>query len=273
MSLFTDPVAETTLKLYTSNLKRLNGGVIPSSPAFLKKTEDIQAIIDKYATNTKKSYYITIVSYLKGKKVPKKTLQYYYDRMTNSNKEYFESSGLKTPKQEANWISWNDVVAHYKTLKPGTLEHLLLSLYVLTPPRRSKDYYLMKVVPEYSESMDKAFNYLDWKEKKFIFNNYKTQGKYGEQTLDIPPELWDVLSQMKLKKKFEPFFLLNKEGKQLAENGITRILNKCFGKKISSSMLRNIYLTDRFGEVEKDKQEISEAMGTSKDMIGKVYAK
>jgi len=273
MELFQDKIADSTLKLYTSNLKRLNGGVIPKSPTFLKKTEDIQAIIDKYAPNTKKSYYITIVSYLKGKKVPKKTSDYYYDKMINSNKEYLETSNQKTPKQEENWLSWNEVIAHYKTLKPGTLEYLILSLYVLTPPRRSKDYYLMKVVPEHDESMDKAFNYLDWKEKKFIFNNYKTQGAYGAQTLDIPPELWDVLSQFKLKKKFEPFFLLNKEGKQLAENGITRILNKSFGKNISSSMLRNIYLTDRFGEVEKDKQRISEGMGTSKDMIGKVYTK
>jgi integrase len=273
MELFTDPIAETTLKLYTSNLKRLNGGVLPKGPAFLKKTDDIQAIIDKYATNTKKSYYITIVSYLKGKKVPKKTSQYYYDKMTNSNKEYLETSSQKTPKQEANWMNWEDIVAHYKTLKPGTLEHLLLSLYVLIPPRRSKDYYLMKVVPEYNESMDKAFNYLDWKEKKFIFNNYKTQGKYGAQVVDIPPELWEVLSQMKLKKKFEPFFLLNKDGKQLAENGITRILNKCFGKKISSSMLRNIYLTDKYGDVDKEMDKDSTAMGTSKRMVTTVYAK
>jgi hypothetical protein len=76
-----------------------------------------------------------------------------------------------------------------------------------------------------------------------------------------------------MKGNFEPFFLLQKDGKRLADNGITRILNKSFGKNISSSMLRNIYLTSKYGETEKAMDKDSAAMGTSKQMISQVYTK
>jgi len=267
-------LTENTIKLYTSNLKRLNNGVVPTSATFLKDTEKIQGIIDKYATNTKKSYYITIVSYLKDKKVPKKTLKFYTDKMMELNQQFREHSGEKTAKQEENWMSWSDVLARYKELDPKSLEHLVLSLFVLQPPRRSKDFFLMKIVPKYSETMDKAFNYLDWSAMKMYYNNYKTKGAYGTQTTDVPPELEAVLKKhFPLKKTFEPIFLLEHNKKRLPDNGITRILNKVFGKNVSVSMLRNIYLTDKFGEADKAMDETAEAMGTSKNVLTTVYTK
>ena len=133
----------------------------------------------------------------------------------------------------------------------------------------------MKVVPEYAESMDKEFNYMDAKNKKFIFNNYKTRGTYGSQEMDIPEPIMEIIqSQYKLKKKFEPFFLLHtKTNDQLSENGLTRILNKVFGKKVSVSMLRNIYLSDRFSGKKSELQDVASLMGTSPAMVTQVYTK
>lgn len=267
-------LTENTIKLYTSNLKRLNNGVVPTTATFLKDTAKIQAVIDKYAMNTKKSYYITIVSYLKDKKIPKKTLQFYTDKMMELNQQFRDNSDKKTEKQEANWISWDEVMKRYSELPPKSLERLILSLFVLQPPRRSKDFFLMKIVPSYSETMDKAFNYLDWSAMRMYFNNYKTKGTYGTQTIVVPPELQEVLQkQFPLKKKFDPFFLLEVNGKRLPDNGITRILNKVFGKNVSVSMLRNIYLTDKFGAADKAMDETAEAMGTSKSVLTTVYTK
>jgi len=59
----------------------------------------------------------------------------------------------------------------------------------------------------------------------------------------------------------------------LPDNGITRILNKVFGKNVSVSMLRNIYLTERFGAADKAMDETAEAMGTSKSVLTTVYTK
>jgi hypothetical protein len=38
-------------------------------------------------------------------------------------------------------------------------------------------------------------------------------------------------------------------------------------------MLRNIYLTDKYGEQQKEMEEDAEAMGTSKNIVSTVYVK
>jgi integrase len=230
--------------------------------------------IEKFSMNTKKTYYITIVSYLKDKKIPKKVIKFYTDKMEELNKTFEEHKGEKTQTQSQNWIEWDQVIDHYNKLNPASLAHLVLALFVLQPPRRSKDYFLMKIVPEYNDTMDKEFNYLDWKNMRFYFSNYKTKGAYGTQMVEVSPELQEVLhNHFPLKKKFTPFFLLQRDGERLPDNGITRILNSIFGKKISVSMLRNIYLSSKYGEQQKAMEMDSEAMGTSKDIASNVYTK
>ena len=275
MSLFGGKVlSENTIKLYEANLKRLNGGVLPTSPTILKNTDAVMEKIEKFSMNTKKTYFITIVSYLKDKKVPKKVIKFYTDKMDELNKTFEDRKGEKTETQEKNWIEWDQVIDHYNKLNPASLAHLVLALFVLQPPRRSKDYFLMKIIPEYNETMDKDFNYLDWKNMMFYFNNYKTKGAYGTQTVDVSPELQEVFhNHFPLKKKFAPFFLLQRDGERLPDNGITRILNTVFGKKISVSMLRNIYLSSKYGEQQKAMESDASAMGTSTDMASSVYTK
>jgi hypothetical protein len=169
-------------------------------------------------------------------------------------------------------MTWDQVMEHYKTLPASSLERLVMALFVLQPPRRSKDYFLMKVIPKYQDDLTKDFNYYDG--DKMYFSNYKTKGAYGTQIIDVPKELVSVIQSFyPMKGNFEPFFLLQKDGKRLPDNGITRVLNKSFGKNISSSMLRNIYLTGKYSDTEKDMTKDSKAMGTSKEMISKVYAK
>jgi len=275
MTLFGGKVlSENTIKLYEANLKRLNGGLLPTSPAFLKNTDAVMEKIDKFALNRKKTYFITICSYLKDKKVSKKLIKFYTDKMDELNKTFEDHKGEKTETQEKNWIEWDQVIDHYKALNPASLAHLVLALFVLQPPRRSKDFFLMKVVPSYSETMDKEFNYLDWSTMKMYFLNYKTKGAYGVQSIDVSPELQEVLhNHFPLKKKFTPFFLLQRDGSRLPDNGITRILNTIFGKKISVSMLRNIYLSSKYGEQQKAMENDAEAMGTSTDVASSVYTK
>ena len=70
------------------------------------------------------------------------------------------------------------------------LHHLILSLYVSQAPRRNIDYCLMKI----SNNMtDTNFNYLDLKNKRFIFNNYKTNHKYDTIEIPIEPDLMGVI--------------------------------------------------------------------------------
>jgi len=69
-------------------------------------------------------------------------------------------------------------------------------------------------------------------------------------------------------------FLVNKDGKPLEQiNDITRILNGIFGRKIGSSMMRKLYLTDKYSDTLEQMEEDAKAMGTSANTIKNNYAK
>jgi integrase len=145
------------------------------------------------------------------------------------------------------------------------LNTVILGLYVLAPPRRSKDYLLMKID---TKQDDKQFNYLDLKKKQFVFNNYKTNKTYGEQIVNISDDLILLLKKYLKYKKTDNNFLLNKfNGDEIkSDNAITRKLNKIFGKNIASSMLRHIYLSSKYGSVSKEQSEDAKDMGHSLEM-------
>ena len=282
-------ITESSRKLYTSNIKRLNNNEIPKSATFLSKFDKINEIIEKYSANTKKSYYISIVSYLKDKKVSKKVKDYWNEKMLSANKKYLETSDEKTQKQKDNWLSWDEVLDIHKKEKETLpkkvsnekdylkcLSYLVLSLYVLISPRRVKDYHEMLVVPEYKEGMSKEHNYLDVKNKKFVFNNYKTKGAYGQQVEEIPKELFDILKKMIIpkEKNFEPIDMITTyEGVKPAGNYITRLLNSVFKKNVSASLLRNIFVSHKLGNSKNEAKELAQEMGSSVNVLQNVYNK
>jgi hypothetical protein len=72
MDLFKDKT-DRTRKLYLSNLRRLNDGKDVASLNFLKKTGDILKQIEAVPNpNTRRSYYIAVVSVLQDVKGFKK---------------------------------------------------------------------------------------------------------------------------------------------------------------------------------------------------------
>ena len=287
--MFGGNITQSSKNLYTSNIKRLNNGEIPKTPNFLKDFDKINSIIEKYSANTKKSYYISIVSYLKEKKVPKKVKDYWNEKMLSANKKYLETSDEKTQKQKDNWLSWDEVLDIHKKEKETLpkkvsnekdylkcLSYLVLSLYVLISPRRIKDYHEMMVIPEYKEGMSKEHNYLDVKNKKFIFNNYKTKGAYGQQVEEIPKELFDILKKMIIpkEKNFEPRDMITTyEGVKPASNYITRLLNSVFKKNVSASLLRNIFVSHKLGNSKNQAKELAQEMGSSVNVLNNVYNK
>jgi len=283
-------VVDSTANAYIRAMFLLNGKQPFKNLTFLKKTDAVEDIVKDYADNTIKLIYSSIVSVLslfKEKPAYKKVYNFYYEKMMGKAKEMKDAgaeSSDKTEKQKENWISWEEVkekgdalgsaVAGFgkkRTITEQEFETLLhytiLALYTETQPRRNQDYLDMMVVKSMPKNAD--HNYLvitKGKPSKFIFNVYKTAKKYGQQTLDIPPTLAEIL---KLYLKFHPQkkqtphnFLVSYDGSPIvAQNAITRVLNKVFGKKVGSSMLRHIFLSTKYDikEMEKD----ASAMGHS----------
>jgi hypothetical protein len=170
----------------------------------------------------------------------------------NTELKQVESSGIKTQKQAENWMSWSEIVAIRDNLKPDSIEHLLLSLYVDIPPRRALDYTNMKMVD------DGINNYCDMKNKQFIFRKYKTAKTMGEQSEPISEELYKVIEAFH--NKYDSDYLL---GKSYTSPNITKMLNKIFKSKVSVNMLRHIYLSDKYGQQQKEMQSDALAMGHS----------
>ncbi len=216
-----------------------------------------------------------------------------------------------TETQKENWITWEEVKNKIQTLQNSVsnykrnpalfyenqwnqlLKLVVLSLYYFVPPRRN-DYLHMNVIYDSRLANDDNKNYLildivDPKNTpKFVFNKFKTAKKEGKVEQEIPDELLDIinnylhyhpiLKRMKINKKtartINVPFLVEYDGTPVGKNlnGITRILNKIFHpKKVSSSMLRHIYLSSKYGDVlnemKNDSKNMSHSIGTQKEYI------
>jgi integrase len=288
-------VAESSAKAYLRTMYVLNDKQPFTTLAFLRKKDDILAKVNAYAPSTQKTVLASIVSVLSTvseKPTYKGVYKFYYDEMMGKTKAEGEAKpNQRTAKQKEIWMSWKeicDIMEQYrsklfeyapkKTLTPTEYDHLLqtliLSLYVYTQPRRNQDYLNMEVVKKWSEKMPTDRNYLVLSTGKFVFNKYKTSKKYGKQDIDIPDELMGIIEvylkhhpmakALKSKGDVEIPFLVGADGKPIvAVNAITRLLNKIFGKKIGSSALRHIFLTDKYGDILEEQKEDSAAMGHS----------
>ena len=136
----------------------------------------------------------------------------------------------------------------------------------------------MNVIKNYNDDLDNKVNYLNLTNKQFIFNQYKTRGKYERQILEVSQDLMDVIN---IWLKFHPHkkeinfrLLAHYDGTPLTHNNdITRILNKIFKCKIGSSMLRKMYHTNKYGDVIKELEKDGDKMAHSVDTILNNYIK
>jgi len=288
-------VAESSAKAYMRVMMTLNEKQPFTTLAFLRKKDTIMEKVNAYAPSTQKTVLASIVSVLStvsDKPTYKGIYKFYYDAMMGKTKAEAETKpNEKTAKQKEIWMSWKevgDIMEQYtkrmleyapkKNLTPAEYDHLLqtliLSLYVYTQPRRNQDYLNMEVVKKWNEKMETNRNYIVLSTGKFVFNKYKTAKKYGKQEIDIPEKLMEIIEiylkhhpmAKALKGKGDvaiPFLVLADGTPITAVNAITRFLNKIFGKKIGSSALRHIFLTDKYGDVLEEQKEDSAAMGHS----------
>ena len=283
-------IADTTALQYLQTLYKLNGSEPFKSLAWCKDYETVQSVIDTYAPSTRRTQYQVLASTLtlvKDNKAYKGAYMYWWDKMTNANKEKREEPPHeKSEKEKESILGWDDILTIKNSLKEKVdkfankksinhiqfndlFKYMLMSLYTEMPPRRNQDYFYMYVVPKWNDTMDKSINYFDMATNKFIFNKYKTSKAYGVQILDVPESLRNCI---KLYIKFHPlkkekvFPLIVKPDGTLYKNAscITRFLNTIFdGKKVGSSALRHSFLSSKYGDITKEREEVAKEMGHS----------
>lgn len=281
-------IADVTASHYIRNLYSLNSELSFNNLAWLKNKDSVELRIAEYAESTQKSLLSTIVSTLSlfnHKPAYKRIFTYWYNRMMDKDAELRnKDSSVKSPAQEKNWLSWDVILSHEKRLKEevdkvmsnknlttsdwnSILSYMVLSLYTKFSPRRNQDYQFMQIVKTEKQANNSEFNYYIIDTNKFVFNKYKTASTHGQQVFDVPEDLIQVI-ELYLKRHpggKKGFFLVQNNGTPLPSvNSITRILNKIFGKNVGSTMMRHIYLSNKYDVKEMD--EDAEKMGHNGSM-------
>ena len=190
-----------------------------------------------------------------------------------------------TPEQKQNWVSMNEIKNIYNKLQSDAKalykktnltdtdlqniqQYIILSLYILTNPRRSLDYTEMKIL-----DIDKdKNNYIQG--KNFVFNIYKGSTKKGSQVVPIPDDLRKIIKKW-ISINPSEYLLFDRNNEKLNSVKLNQRLNKIFdGKKLAINGLRHIYLTDKYkdtmkqvNEMEKDMEEMGSSIKQAKNYV------
>ena len=257
-------MSDSSKKLYSHNLKKLNNGKEITNLNFLKKTDDIIGKFPKNR-NTARSYVIACVVACKERKGFKKCLETYTKYMDSINNELRDGT-TKTEKYKENEMSWEEILKARDELPKTSVEYVLLSLYTMLPPRRSLDYIM---------SVGKPQEHGNWFDgNNFYFNSYKTKKTYNTQVVQVTPELKKVIDDYLEERPFKSTdLLIKKSGIPFKTRDIQLTLNKILNKKVSCTMLRSIYLSSKYHDVLEEMKEDATSMGTSTSVIQSNYVK
>jgi len=269
-------LSDNSTKVYTTTLATLGNALGWTNPNFFTtKFKDVLAYLKTQPPRRAKQLSSALISYVKEKKALKAYKDFILE-ISEINRQNDEKQE-KTPAQEENWESWADIMKTYEQLKkeayplfskekptPANIKTMrdlvILAFYTLIPPRRIQDYIDFKI-----SNIDKEkHNYWDKEKHELVFNSYKTAKNYGQQRVDAPKELEDIFERwIPIAEQFSDYMLFNGYGEKMAQPVLTKTINNIFGKKISASMLRHIYISD---VVLKDQPKLSDLKQVASDM-------
>jgi len=292
-------LAEGSIKNYKISLQKLHERMFNTKAIKnLKWLEDKDKILEAlkdYKPTTKRNYLNSIIVFSQAH-TDKFASTDYFKKYTEVRDEINQelrdkaSSGEKTEKQKDNWITadeYDDILSTYKKYFSKNKifskdidgddirllqEFALLKLYQQIPSRN--DFATIKVIsPREYQKIKKdelTENYLITDRDKyfFIINSWKTKKNENDRRrIDVPADIKKVLKLLIAKQKGNYLFT-NKNGTPLKRNGLTKYLQSIFkkfypDKSVSSSMLRHIYLTDKYGKVKEELKKDQELLAHS----------
>lgn len=302
-------IKANSLNAYIISIKKIRDGVTDGDAKdnleFLENVDKVKGFISKFKLSTQKNYLAAIVVSLGAfDETYKSTLNKYRELLDDLKEEYKKQyeNGEKSEKQQKNWMAldqlrkvqrhWKRELTERDVFQKRTLTTRLMMMvqkWLIThlllgddnPPTRL-DYAPMEVISDTEfnklpEKERKENNYLVVKsrtDKTFHFNEYKTSGKYGEKVVPVGKKLNSAIN-IWLKFNDTDSFLLNSKGQPLSANGFGKLIKEAFaptGKDITINMIRHIYISERFPNVDNERQEVADKMGHSVEQQSK-YSK
>lgn len=277
-------LSKSSITTYSSILRNLYKKVFGDGEIDAKnfdKVKDIFAYLEDIPVNKRKTVLSALFIITDNDKYRGQML----DDISEFNKDIDKQE--KTETQKENWVSTDDIITvmndmekevkillNKEKFKPSDYQEIqkyiilcLLGGYYIAP-RRSKDYVDFKI-----DNIDrKTDNYL--KGNKFYFNSYKTAKTYGQQVIDVPKPLVNLLKKWIAINPTE-YLLFDTKGDKLTNVKLNQRLNKIFGSKIGVNAMRHEYLTHKYKDVSDTLDDIEKDfknMGSSKAQF-KTYVK
>ena len=306
-------VSPKTITTYINNLRALSkimndgketGGVgwLLDPDKVIKTLED-----NKLSYTTVRNYLNSVIIYITIYEVDKEILTHYQRERDKMNDKYSESNASSkwSEKQGANVLSMvevkkvlADIGRELKALKlkdklknNGVISqkdkyllqiYTVLSIHVEIPMRNDladtiviKSKKLWDAIPD-EDKVNNNYLVIYPKNCFFVMNEFKTSKKYGQNIIQVSEALRRTI-------RFHIHFLDNKylltrsDGEHISRNYLSQMLLKEFkkrtGKAISTTLLRKIFLTDKYGELKKQLAIDNKNMGHSKGVALDIYVK
>ena len=283
-------ITQSSVKTYTSVITNLAKKMDKTPDYLLQNPKKVMEFLKDVAPQRRKTILASMIVFIgdKGETKGAGAIGDLREMMMNDITVYNDEQKKqnKSEKEEENWIDWADVVKIFKDKwkhdhhllskssltreeKKRLMDLLLMAVYTLIPPRRSEDFTEFKV---YDVDED-ADNYMG--DKGFVFSKYKTSKKYGKQVVTIPKRLRTIVSAIEKRDDWGKYLLQDTYGNKLTSPKITTALNKIFGKRVSSTLLRKSFLSTKYKNIPllEDIQETSNAMGNSLGVALSNYVK
>jgi hypothetical protein len=296
-----------TVKQYVINLNKLKKIYDTDSYDFLKKPEDVMDKISNLHYLSQRNMLnavIVLLMALNHKEEYDELLQEYGKLRDELNDKYSDEqkSGVISDKQSKNFATTEEVFEminkmadDLKPLKKKSKDDItkkemqLLQAYTLfniyaRMPFRNDVAGMMAInqsaYKKLSDEEKKENNYLVVPSKGniyFVLNKYKTSKKYEE--LDLPIEDPNLRKILRYYLKMNGMGVLFKTstGKPLTRIELSKVLLKYskayMEKSISSTLLRKIYLSSKYGNMKEELEKDNKVMGHSKQVALDTYVK
>jgi integrase len=290
---------EKTIKMYISNINKLYKILDNEDDMedldWLTDVEKITDILSDKHFTTLRNYLNSIIVSLQVTEYPDELIKEYQSIRDEFNDKYIKenSTGVISAKQEENFATMDEINGVIKEMKED-IDSKKLFRKDITPKEKAlvQMYVMINILTQYPFRNDlagmklikkKAFNNLSMNEKKknnyllqdkndfyFILNEYKTQAKYGEKKIKVEKNNLPSLLRKYIPLLDSEYLFVSSTGKPFSRNALTQILSKTFekylGKKISTTLLRKIYMSSKYqgtkNEMEKDAEILGHEVGT-----------
>lgn len=272
---------ESSRKTYASSIVNLFRAMDVKDPSidWLKQhPDDVIKHLDQIEGRQqwKKTLLAGIYNLTKEPKYQKVMMEH-----TKAINDFYQSHKM-SEKQRRNVIEEGEIVRIYTDIKQRLVANATpanwVDFWIMSvmsgvagmAPRRNE--YASLKIRNYSKAND---NYVMNVKgvPTFFFNQYKTVKKYGTQKEEMSPELRPYFKRWMTINKGDYLFFNPRTYKPMSSSELTKRVHHIFGgKKVGCDLLRSHYLTNKFGHVLKEQEEVAKAMGNSVD-AQKMYIK